>query len=251
MPNCPDCGNSYTHGQVICEECGCDLSPIEVKVPKVKVADDAPTKTVSVADAPEYYCDPNQLVDGINGCGYVGTMVGNICPKCGGLWENPIPALPAHKTTASTVTQSQPVNTDLSLAKPVEPSSHIDDDYPESTAASYPMLVVEGNQTVLYEGGSVSEIPFDVDELSIGCRDTEQGHYPDIDLLKYRNHDPFLSRQHALFFKEDGKYFINVLSQADSTGFNSKSDIMAAGERREIKTGTRIFFSDSIVITLK
>ncbi len=217
MPNCPDCDHAYTPGQAICEECGADLSPIEVvKKP-----------TASMEKAPQYYCDPNQLVDDIKGCGYIGAMDGNICPNCGGLWENPVPASQANQTT---------------IIAPSEP--HIEEEPPLR-------LVIEGNQTVLYEGHAVSEIPFDVDELSIGCRDTEQGHYPDIDLLKYRVHDPFLSRKHALFFKEEGKYFIKVLSQAASTGFNSKSDILEAGECREIETGNRLFFSDSIVITLK
>jgi pSer/pThr/pTyr-binding forkhead associated (FHA) protein len=199
-----------------------------------------------VDNTPEYYCDPNQLVEGIKGCGYIGAMAGNICPECGGLWENPIPASQAHKTV---VTPSQTVPPDLSPDKPVETSTP--DIHQEPTQAACPMLLVEGNQTVLYEGSVVSEIPFDVDELSIGCRDTEQGHYPDIDLLKYRLHDPYLSRKHATFFKEEDKYFIKVLSEAESTGFNNKLDIIEAGERREIKTGDRIFFSDSIVITLK
>ncbi len=173
---CPDCEHSYIPGQVICEECGSDLSPIEV-----------PTVLVSKS-----YCEPNQLVEGIKGCG-------------------------------------DPITPPISKKR----------------------LVIEGNQTILYEGRSVSEIAFDVDELSIGCRDTEQEYYPDIDLLKYRGHDPFISRKHAILFKENDKYFIQIISQAESTGFNNKSDIIAAGERREIQTGDRIFFSDSIVIKLK
>ena len=166
---CPDCEHSYIPGQVICEECGSDLSPIEV-----------PTVLV-----PKSSCEPNQLVEGCR------------------------------------------------------------------SQISKKRLVIEGNQTILYEGRSVSEIAFDVDELSIGCRDTEQEYYPDIDLLKYRGHDPFISRKHAILFKENDKYFIQIISQAESTGFNNKSDIIAAGERREIQTGERIFFSDSIVIKLK
>ncbi len=199
---CPDCDHAYIPGQMICEECGSDLSPIEVP-------------PVVVDKVPEYYCDPNQTMDNIKGCGYVGAMAGHVCPACGNIWEHP-----------------------LSASAPLPP------------IVLNPKWVIEGNQTVLYEGRAVSEIMFDSDELSVGCRDTEQGHYPDIDLFTYRAHDPSLSRKHALLFKEDKKYFITVLSQAESTGLNTKTDIIVSGNPRELKIGDRIFFSDAIVMTL-
>jgi hypothetical protein len=210
-PKCPECGANYTPGEPSCPECFCDLSPI-----LVEESGNVTVQKQSVDNTPKYYCVPPDL--------------------------------------------SQLKSVDQSDGNLDEASSQSQDDF--STSALYsdgdsfqeatcPMLIVEGNQTVLYEGRAVSEFPFDVDEFSIGCRDTENGHYPDIDLLKYRLHDPYLSRKHATFFKEEDKYFIKVLSEADSTGFNNKSDIIEAGERREIKIGDRIFFSDSIVITLK
>ena len=75
-------------------------------------------------------------------------------------------------------------------------------------------IIVEGGIKVLYKGVWVSEIRFDQDEINLGVMDPEHDIYPDINLRQYRldGGDPYISRRHAKFIHEDGKYFVQDIS---------------------------------------
>jgi hypothetical protein len=248
MPRCPSCSTDYVVGEFLCPNCHMDLSPIEIS---------GPTESSEGAVGVQYYCDPSQTIEGFPGCGCLGAFEeeGHKCPDCGAYWENPIPAstgaspLQAQAQTPSSTAIQAPPPTLTSAASPVpapQPTLHLS----VPPAAPGPHLVVEGNQTVTWLNNEVTTIPFDTDEISIGCRDINMGHYPDIDLMRFRRNDPYLSRRIGSFVRERDRYYIEVLSEAQSTTINGTENLIETGpqHRRELKSGDRVFLSDSIVI---
>ena len=113
-----------------------------------------------------------------------------------------------------------------------------------------PYLQVEGGQRVRWDNQDVSEVTFDVDIITVGSRDIHRAHYPDIDLFAYRKDDQWLSRNIGQFIREGNRYYFEGFSDSGSTCFNSPEQIIDRGKsnRVELKSGDRIFFSDSVVI---
>ena len=109
-------------------------------------------------------------------------------------------------------------------------------------------IIVEGGIKVLYKGVWVSEIRFDQDEISLGVMDPEHDIYPDINLRQYRldGGDPYISRRHAKFIHEDGKYFVQDICNNNSTSIQEKVKVIN-NETVELHHGDRIFLSESLV----
>jgi pSer/pThr/pTyr-binding forkhead associated (FHA) protein len=108
-------------------------------------------------------------------------------------------------------------------------------------------LIVEGNIPVLYKNEWMKEIPLDCEEISVGVMDPDNNIFPDINLRQYRleGGDPYISRKHARFFKEDDKWYIEDLCRNNSTSVGNKLEIIN-GIRQELTPGMRIFISESI-----
>lgn len=108
-------------------------------------------------------------------------------------------------------------------------------------------LVVEGGIKILYKGVWVTEIPFDQDEISIGVMDPENDIYPDINLRQYRldGGDPYISRKHARFTKENDEYTVEDICGNNSTSINSKTGVLNES-KKTLQNGDRIFISESI-----
>ncbi|WP_372367146.1 FHA domain-containing protein [Candidatus Uabimicrobium sp. HlEnr_7] len=109
-------------------------------------------------------------------------------------------------------------------------------------------ITVEGGIKVLYKGVWVSEIRFEQDEISLGVMDPEHDIYPDINLRQYRldGGDPYISRQHARFIHEEGKYFVEDICNNNSTSIQEKVKVIN-NETIELHHGDRIFLSESLV----
>ncbi|BBM85232.1 FHA domain-containing protein [Candidatus Uabimicrobium amorphum] len=109
-------------------------------------------------------------------------------------------------------------------------------------------IIVEGGIKVLYKGVWVSEVRFDQDEISLGVMDPEHDIYPDINLRQYRldGGDPYISRRHAKFIHEDGKYFVQDICNNNSTSIQEKVKVIN-NETVELHHGDRIFLSESLV----
>ena len=218
MPDCPDCGAPTTPGEPFCLECGGDLSPVA-----------PPAEAAAPEAGPRYFCDPDREVEGFAGCGHTGEFLpGNTCPICGARWDEPVTAAEAPSAAG--------------------PGSASEVEHTPPPASGGPLLRVAGGQRVLHRGRWISELAFDTDEISVGCRDIHADHYPDLDLLAFRQADPYLSRRHARFLREGGHYYLEILTDADSTTLNGPDEVLHRGERRELGPGDRVFFSDSVVV---
>ncbi len=110
-------------------------------------------------------------------------------------------------------------------------------------------LVVEGGIQILYKGIRVTEIPFDNDEITVGVMDPENDIYPDVNLRQYRldGGDPYISRNHAKFTKEEGKYFVEDICGNNSTSIGTKTNVLNKA-KEELNEGDRVFVSESIAL---
>jgi len=273
MPSCPACGTDYIEGRSLCDYCGHEFAPIAVDPIQL----DEPSQ-----DGEIYYCDPSVVIDNFPGCGNSNPFIGGIeCPDCGAVWkpedlrrppDTPPPAPtrddppkppadqppdpdpmpdptpdsmpdpePAADPTPEIILQPDPEPEPVTIEPATPPQSSIDG----------PRLVVEGPRAVVsnLDGGrEVREIAFDVDQITVGCTDIYQSHYPDLDLLMFRANDPYLSRRHARFLREGNEYFVEVLTDADSTTFNNSEDVIGQDERRKLTPGDTVYFSHSLAI---
>lgn len=283
MYKCNQCKQPYTPGDSYCD-CGNYLGPLSDESSSTPEAPQAPDRESKDAK-PEvlYHCDPEQEVEDFPGCGYIGPMPGNICPICGARWAPPVIYQPAAASpprdggkASRLEAQEPPAHVDQHTQPdpprpprgPASPPGHFTAKSdrvatprpmapdpprsPEQSTDGVPRLIVEGKQTVFYQGHDVSEITFDTDVVSVGCRDIDEGIYPDVDLLRYRRAgDLSLSRRHARFIREGRNYYVEIDSTADSTTFNGRAEVLPQGARRELSVGDRVFFSDSIVIAFR
>ncbi|MGI5829566.1 MAG: FHA domain-containing protein [Bradymonadia bacterium] len=113
------------------------------------------------------------------------------------------------------------------------------------------VLEIEGGQDVFYRGSYVTRIALKGGALVIGRRDVIAGYYPDIDLMMYRKLDPAISRKHCQVYCDiHGKYFVEDLCNNNATYLNDYNTKLNH-ERRELKSGDRIFISMSISIVFK
>ncbi|TVQ95601.1 MAG: FHA domain-containing protein [Deltaproteobacteria bacterium] len=90
-------------------------------------------------------------------------------------------------------------------------------------------------------------IRLDVDQLVIGRRDPDAGHFPDIDLTHHHPDDPHLSRRHARVLRRAGGWIVEDLSGNAATWLNDRAHLLD----REVATlshGDRILVSDSVVL---
>lgn len=113
------------------------------------------------------------------------------------------------------------------------------------------VLEIEGGQDVFYRGSYVTRIALKGGALVIGRRDVIAGYYPDIDLMMYRKLDPAISRKHCQVYCDiHGKYFVEDLCNNNATFLNDYNTKLNH-ERRELKSGDRIFISMSISIVYR
>lgn len=108
-------------------------------------------------------------------------------------------------------------------------------------------LVVEGGQTVFYDGRMTERILLDVDQLVIGRRDPTVGHYPEIDLTHLRHLDGHLSRRHARVFRHEGRWWIQDLAQNDATFVNDHAHGLN-GEAVPLQDGDRVLVGAALVL---
>ncbi len=143
-----------------------------------------------------------------------------------------MPAAPAAVGTTSSEATAQ-AGIQLSISAPASPS-----------------LYVDGGQAVFFDGRMTSVIPLDVDQLQIGRRDPEVGHYPEVDLAHYRHVDPHLSRRHARVVREGSEWFVEDLCANDATWLNDRAHVLNR-ERARLGEGDRIIISDSIAFVFR
>lgn len=111
-------------------------------------------------------------------------------------------------------------------------------------------LVIEGGQSVFFEGRMVDRLRLDVDELLIGRRDPSVGHYPDIDLTHFVHIDRHISRRHARMLRVDGQWFVEDLCDNDATWLNDRAHVLNR-DRAELTDGDRVLVSDSIAMVFR
>lgn len=274
---CPSCGSAVPAGETICMECGTELV-----LAVAESASDAPATPTDVSPAPA----PAPAAAATVSCPDCGERVradaNGLCPVCGhdfgdvveldedAFFEAPpsleaameaererLRALGEHAARAAgSLTADAAPRTDQASSELHAPSREIPlpgDRHRERyrtgapTAVEQFRLEVEGGQTVFFDGRMVSEVRLDVDQISVGRRDPASGHYPDIDLGHFRNIDPHISRRHARFIRQQGRWFIEDLCANDATFLNDTSHALNA-EALPLSAGDRVLISESVVL---
>ncbi len=119
---------------------------------------------------------------------------------------------------------------------------------PDGTARlDAPVLVIEGGQTVFFDGAMTSRVPLDVDQIVVGRRDPQRGHYPEVDLTHFCHLDPHISRRHARIVRQGGSWMVEDLCANDATWLNDRAHVLN-GESAALSHGDRILISDSIAM---
>ncbi len=111
-------------------------------------------------------------------------------------------------------------------------------------------LIVEGGQSVFFDGRMTGQVRLDVDQILIGRRDPSQGHYPDIDLGHFRHIDGHISRRHARIYRRQGQWFLEDLCDNAATYLNDKGHVLN-GETTPLKDGDQVLVSDSVAMTFR
>ncbi|MFT5994034.1 MAG: hypothetical protein ACI82G_003045, partial [Bradymonadia bacterium] len=111
-------------------------------------------------------------------------------------------------------------------------------------------LIVEGGQTVFFDGRMTAQLRLDVDELLIGRRDPNAGHYPEIDLAHFRHIDGHISRNHARLLRVNGTWYLEDVCENDATFLNDKNHVLN-GERVTLSEGDRVLISDSVAMVFR
>ena len=110
-------------------------------------------------------------------------------------------------------------------------------------------LSVEGGKRVFFHGAEVSKIVLTGEPLLLGRRDMLAGHYPDIDLGNYFDQDRTISRRHLRIYRDiNGYWFIEDLCSNNATFLNDRKHPLNRS-RAELKPGTKILISNSIILT--
>ena len=121
---------------------------------------------------------------------------------------------------------------------------------PLPAAGEQALLFVEGGQSVFFDGRMVQRVRLDVDQLLVGRRDPQAGHYPDIDLAHFRHIDGHISRRHARVYREHGQWRVEDLCDNDATFLNDASHALN-GDSAALNDGDRIMISDSVILTFR
>lgn len=121
---------------------------------------------------------------------------------------------------------------------------------PAPAAESTATLVVEGGQSVFFDGEMRTALHLDVDELLIGRRDPVAGHYPEIDLTHLAALDPHISRRHARILRARNRWFVEDLCTNSATFLNDRAHVLN-GTRHPLQDGDRIFISDAVAMTFR
>ena len=250
MEVCPSCASRVTLGETICMECGTDLvmlpEELEAEVAR-ELGDEFDTSApIYCSDcAEETAPDPNGL-----------------CPVCGNdlsevleideeaFFQEPVSLddLRAQEARDNATSPDGPRQLPGDrLRRRYDPQESYGD---EGSAGPVARLQVEGGQAVFFDGRMVTEIRLDVDELLIGRRDPQHGHYPDVDLAHFRHIDPHVSRRHARVYRQDGKWLVEDLCSNDATFINERSHPLN-GAKSALRDGDRVLISDSLALTFR
>lgn len=272
--NCPSCGASVPAGETICLDCGTELvfafdapEPSPSPVP-------APTPAAPAAPAAREQSCPD--------CGErVARDANGLCPVCGHDFGGPVEidedeffkdppsldqAMAAERErlqrlgqSASTAPSSAPSSAPLpgdpdpGALPPLPGDRHRSRYQGTGAQAAVPrdvaFLVIDGGQTVFFDGRMTSQVRLDVDQVLVGRRDPAQGHYPDIDLGHFRHIDGHISRRHARVYRQQGRWYLEDLCENDATYLNDKAHALN-GETVALNAGDRILISDSVAMTL-
>lgn len=119
-----------------------------------------------------------------------------------------------------------------------------------AAASEAAWLIVEGGQSVFFDGRMTAQIRLDVDQILIGRRDPAEGHYPDVDLGHFRHIDGHISRRHARVYRQQGRWYLEDLCENDATYLNDKAHVIN-GETVPLKEGDRVLVSDSVAMTFR
>ena len=110
-------------------------------------------------------------------------------------------------------------------------------------------LSVEGGKRVFFHGADVSKIVLTGEPLLLGRRDMLAGHYPDIDLGRYFDQDRTISRRHLRIYCDiNGFWFVEDLCSNNATFLNDRKHPLNRS-RAELKPGTKVLISNSIILT--
>ncbi|MBR4985742.1 MAG: FHA domain-containing protein [Proteobacteria bacterium] len=110
-------------------------------------------------------------------------------------------------------------------------------------------LSVDNGKRVFFHGADVSRIVLNGEPLLLGRRDMLAGHYPDIDLGQYFDQDRRISRKHLRIYRDiNGLWFVEDLCSNNTTFLNDRRHPLNRS-RAELKPGTKILISDSIILT--
>jgi len=279
---CPSCAARVPAGETICMDCGTELviatddAPAAAPEPAAPARPVAPVVPEPVAAVPCPDCGERVRSDA-NG----------LCPVCGHDFAAPVEideaeffreppsldearraatgAAPSARAASQTREPSARSSSSAASASPSPsaqprrsaplPADRVRTRFRGGTGAQLAVeeagwLVVEGGQSVFFEGRMVDRLRLDVDELLIGRRDPSVGHYPDIDLTHFVHIDRHISRRHARVLRVDGRWFIEDLCDNDATWLNDRAHALNR-DRAELTDGDRILVSDSIAMVFR
>jgi len=272
---CPSCAAEVSAGETICIECGTELVLTSDVHARLRV------DTVAKADADDSSGRSEESQRSSDGggvscpdCGHaVEPDANGLCPICGcdlsnvdeldagALMRDPLSldALRAQRKKSAIeaeLAQGGPTRAKggapdpRALPLPADRQRRrflaTDDDVETVDDAAH--LVVEGGQTVFFDGRMTRRVALNVDQVTIGRRDPTQGHYPDLDLSHFRHIDGHISRRHARLFRVDGRWYVEDLCANDATYLNDKAHVLN-GETSELASGDRVIISDSVALT--
>lgn len=271
ISNCPSCGAGIAAGETICMECGTELVLVSdaappQAAPSAGSAPAAPGSDDGARECPD--CLSTVTPDRNGLCSICGHDFGDDEPAAEfderTFFAEP-PSLDELRAAQARGTRPPPPGTAVAAPAPQAPAAPLplpsdrvrtrfqggSDEVRQPAAHGAPTvaacLVVEGGQTVFFDGEMTSTLPLDVDQVLIGRRDPAAGHYPEVDLTHLAQLDPHISRRHARVIRTRAGYFLEDLCSNDATFLNDRAH-MLNGERHELHDGDRILISDAVAM---
>lgn len=268
--NCPSCGAGIAAGETICMECGTELVLVVDPVANLPsqarpVAEETTEADVGARECPDCL---SMVTPDRNGLCFICGHDFSEDELAAGFDEHTFFAEPASldELRAAQARSGRADAASLPITAPPAaapaplplPSDRVrtrfqggpDSDQPplaDTGATSAACLIVEGGQTVFFDGEMTSTLPLDVDQVLIGRRDPSAGHYPEVDLTHLAQLDPHISRRHARVIRTRAGYFIEDLCTNDATFLNDRAHVLN-GERHELHDGDRILISDAVAM---
>ena len=215
---CPNCHVPAIPEAIFCDECG-------TRLPTLVSSSVTPEFIHSeVTLPPTNQCEQcsNALLPGERFCGYCGTPISAPLLKN---WAVPAPPVaPASATeycpSCSNVISGEMIFCDFcgvdlaNCSATSQPSLLVATDSNKTMyLGSLPRLVIQlTGQSLDFSHGKTS--------ILIGREDPVQNNFPDIDLTPYRGDELGVGRKHALFFEQEGNWFIKDLDSINGTFLN-------------------------------